>query len=181
MNKKTPHKFQGKMVLTYEQFFQDRYRDTVGLAEVFEHALGRKRAFGIIKKWAEKSGVESVKNQLSKKPIKKFEDFKRFVKEENESPFWTHALTVTYPEETPVKLSAHITECLWAKTFKEMNATKLGYVICCRRDFATARAYNPKIRLKRTKTVMQGDGYCNHTYYWKERKLPHPQSLGWLG
>jgi len=168
MKKETDHKFQEEMQsgMTYEQYFQDRYRGTVGLARAFELALGRKRAFEIVKKWAEKSGVESAKNQSSMKQIKKFEDFEIFIKEE--SSLGTHVLTITYPEETPVKLSCHITECLWAETFKKMNATDLGYVICCRPDFAMARAYHPKIRLKRTKTLMQGDGYCNHTYYWKE-------------
>ena len=170
MKKKTPHKFQEKMQsgMTYERYFQDRYRSPVGLARAFELALGRKRTIEIVKKWAEKSGTESAKNQSSMKPIKKFEDFGLFMKEEDESPFWTHVLTKTYPEETPVKLSCRITECLWAVTFKKMNATDLGYNICCRPDFAMARAYHPKIRLKRTKTLMQGDGYCNHTYYWKE-------------
>ena len=90
------------------------------------------------------------------------------MKEKDKSPFWTHVLTATYPEETPVKLSSHTTECLWAKTFKEMNATELGYILICRPDFAKARACHPKIRLKRTKTLMQGDSYCNHTWYWKE-------------
>jgi hypothetical protein len=57
---------------------------------------------------------------------------------------------------------------LWAETFKKMNATDLGYNTCYRPDFAMARAYHPKIGLERTKTLMQGDGYCNHTCYWKE-------------
>jgi len=168
MNKKTPHKFQEKMDLTYEQYFQSRFRGTVGLARALERAVGRRKAFEIIKKWAEKSAVESVKNQLSKKPIENFEDFKLLVKEENKSPFWKHVLTWTFTEETPKKLSYHITECLWAETFKKMNATDLGYMLSCRPDFATARAYHPKIRLKRTKTLMQGDDYCNHAYCWKE-------------
>jgi len=60
------------------------------LAEAFERALGRQRAFEIIKKAAEQSGVQRVRNQLSKKPIKKFEDFKLSMKEEDKSPFWTH-------------------------------------------------------------------------------------------
>jgi hypothetical protein len=167
MNKKVPHKFQEKMELTYEQYFQTD-QSMVELAKAFEHALGKDRTFEIIRKWAEKSRVELAKNQTSKKPIKNFEDFKLFFKELYGSPFWAHALTLTYPEETPKKLSCHITECLAAKVFKEMNATDLGYILICRTDFAMARAYHPKLRLKRTKTLMQGDSYCNHTYYWKE-------------
>jgi hypothetical protein len=55
-----------------------------------------------------------------------------------------------------------------AKTFKELNATDIGYVLNCRPDFAMAKAQHPKLRLKRTQTLMQGDDCCNHTWYWKE-------------
>ena len=168
MNKKAPHKYQEKMELTYEQYFRDSVQSTVELARAFEHDLGRDRTLKIIKKWTEKSAAEAVKNQMSKKPIKNFEDFKRLRKEQEKTPVWTHMLTLTHPEETPTKFCCNITECLWAKTFKEMNATDLGYILCCGQDFATARAYHPRMRLKRTKTLMQGDNYCNHIYYWKE-------------
>ena len=90
------------------------------------------------------------------------------MKEEDKSPFWTHVLTWTYTEETPKRLSYRTTECLLAKTYKEINATDIGFILNCHPDFAKARVYNPKIRLKRTKTLMQGDSYCNHTFYWKE-------------
>ena len=170
MKKKPVHKFQEKMLneLTYEQYFQDRYKGMVSLIKAFELTLGRKRAFEIVQKWAEKSGIEFAQNQSSMTPIETFEDFALFMKKEDQSPFWTHVLKKTIIEETSVKLSCHITECLWAETFKKMKATNLGYIICCHPDFAMAETYHPKIRLKRTKTLMQGDSYCNHIYYWKE-------------
>jgi hypothetical protein len=168
MSQQSPHKFKEKMELTYEQYWQNRFCSVVNLAKALEHAFGKDRTFEIIRKWNEESATESVKSRMSKKPIKNFEDFKRFFKNEYGSRFWTHVLTLDYPQETSKKLSCHVTECLAAKTFREMNATDLGYILCCHPDFAMARAYHPKLRLKRTKTLMQGDTYCNHTYYWKE-------------
>ena len=165
---KTSHKFQDKMELTYEQYFRTSVQSTVELAKAFEDVLGKDRTFKIIKKWTEKSAAESVKNMMSKKPIKNFEDFKRLRKEQEKTPAWKHMLTLTHPEETPTKFCYNVTECLWAKTFKDMNATDLGYILCCGQDFAQARAYHPKMRLKRTKTLMQGDNHCNHIYCWKE-------------
>ena len=167
MNKKTPHKFQEKMELTYEQYFRDVYGELVNLAREFEQVLGREKAFEIIGKARERYVVESVRKELAERePIKNFEDFKVFIKAD--SPFWSHVLTFTYPEETPKKLVSHITECLWAKTFKEMNATELGYIMFCHPDFVMVQACHPKIKLKRTKTLMQGDSYCDFTYYWEE-------------
>jgi hypothetical protein len=169
MNKKTPHKFQEKFELTYEQYFREVFGPIVHLARELERVLGREKAFEIIRKAGERYAVEWTRKQMAEKgPIKNFEDFKAFVKEEDKSQFWSHALTLTYAEETPKKIVYRITECLWAKTFKEMNAADLGYIMICHSDFATAQAYHPKIKLKRTKTLMQGDSYCDHTYYWEE-------------
>ena len=57
-----------------------------------------------------------------------------------------------------------ITECLWAKTFREAGAEDIGHAVCCAGDWAMCQAFNPKMRLTRTKTLMQGDDYCN--YRW---------------
>ena len=170
MEKKKTHKFQEKMQseMTYEQYFQSLYMGTVELARAFEKVIGKEKAQEITRKAAEEAGVRGIKQLVSMKPIENFEDFKLMLKGTNTSPLMSHVLTVTYPEEQPKKLSCKITECLWAKIFKEMNAADLGYIICCNPDFATAKAYHPNIKLKRTKTLMQGDGYCDHTYCWEE-------------
>ena len=168
MKKNTPHKFQEKMERTYEKYFRDHYAGIVHLARELEQVLGREKALEIIGKERERYAVELTMKQMTDRgPIKNFEDFKAFVKEE-QSPFGSHVLTITFREETPKKIAFHVTECLWAKTLKEMNATDLGYIMFCHPDFATAQAYHPKIKLKRTKTLMQGDSYYDHTYYWEE-------------
>jgi len=137
------------------------------MARELERVLGREKAFDIIRKDSEKLAVENVKRQMAKrKPFKRFEDFVAFLEESDRSPFWSHVLTLTYPEKTPKKLVYRVTECLWAKTFKELNATDLGYLMICHPDFAMAQACHPKIKLERTETLMQGDNYCDHTYYW---------------
>jgi len=168
MNKKTPHKFQEKMELTYEQYFRDKYGGMVHFARELERILGREKAFEIIGKARERYVVELTRKEIVREPIKNFEDFKAIEKDENASPFFSHVLTLTYTEETSKKLTLHVTECLWAKIFKEMNATDLGYIMFCHPDFAYAQACHPKIKMRRTRTLMQGHSYCNHTYYWEE-------------
>jgi hypothetical protein len=170
MNKKTQHKFKAKMpALTYEEYFHRRFDSQVKLARELERVLGRKKAFEILGKASEKSAVESIRKEIAKEGrIKNFEEFKADMKKGESSPFLTHTLTVKYLDETPKKFATRVTECLWAKTFKELNATDIGYVLSCHPDFAMARAQHPNLRLKRTKTLMQGDDCCNHTWYWKE-------------
>jgi hypothetical protein len=62
------------------------------------------------------------------------------------------------------KVEIKITECLWAKTFRAANAADIGYATICYSDFAGAVAFNPKMRLVRTKTLMQGHDCCNHRW-----------------
>jgi hypothetical protein len=71
-----------------------------------------------------------------------------------------------------VKLTDNIyesrtTRCLWAETFRRKNAGDIGYANTCHGDFAAAKTYNPKLRLERTKTLMEGDDYCDFKYIWE--------------
>src|SRR3972149_10352918 len=128
---KSSHKFQEKVQsgMTYEQHFRDRCHEMVCLAEELERVLGRKKALEVMGKAREKYVVEITRKERG--PANSFEDFKASEKAENASPYFSNTITFTYPEETPNKLTLHVTECLWAKVFKEMKATDLGYVLFC--------------------------------------------------
>jgi hypothetical protein len=79
-------------------------------------------------------------------------------------PFWRHVLTFELVENTAKAAEIKVTECLWAKTFREANAADIGYAFVCHGDFAYAPAFNPKMKMIRTKTLMQGHDCCNHRY-----------------
>ena len=166
--RKSLHKFQERMIseMTYEQYFRDRCHEMICLARELEQLLGRNKTLEVMGRAREKYILELTKKERGL--IRNFEDFKASEKTENASPYFSHTLTLTYPEETPDRLTLHVTECLWAKVFKEINATDLGYVLFCQPDFAYAKACHPKIKMRRTKTLMQGDDCCNHTFYWEE-------------
>lgn len=55
---------------------------------------------------------------------------------------------------------------LETKTFLEKNAGDIGYLTICYGDSASAKAYHPKLKLRLTKTLMQGFDCCNHRYTW---------------
>jgi hypothetical protein len=48
--------------------------------------------------------------------------------------------------------------------FIDANAGDLGYILSCYGDYASAEGFNPKMRMIRTKTLMQGSDCCNHRY-----------------
>ena len=77
-------------------------------------------------------------------------------------------LTFEVIERTDRICEIEISECLWAKTFREAGAPEIGYAACCSGDWAMCQAFNPKMRLTRTKTLMQGDDCCNYRWVLEE-------------
>lgn len=79
-------------------------------------------------------------------------------------PLFQHTLVYEIVEDSPQAFAFRISQCLWAKTFREEDAADIGYAAICHPDFAVARAFNPKLKLIRTKTLMRGHDCCNHRY-----------------
>ena len=82
----------------------------------------------------------------------------------NPDHFWNHVVSLDIAENTDSVFEVKINECLWAKTFQENNASDIGFSCICYPDFAAAQAFNPKMKLIRTKTLMQGHDCCNHRW-----------------
>ena len=61
-----------------------------------------------------------------------------------------------------------ITRCAHAEIFAEYNAQDVGLKFMCAGDEAMIQGFNPKIRMIRSKTLMQGDDCCNHRWVWEE-------------
>jgi hypothetical protein len=77
-------------------------------------------------------------------------------------------LTFDVIERTDTVCEIRITECLWAKTFREAAAAAIGYAVCCSGDPAMCQAFNPRMQLIRNKTLMQGDDCCDYRWVLDE-------------
>ena len=146
------------MQVTCEEYFQTRFRGMVQMAKEMEHELGREKMLETVERASDRFAVESFKKQLEgREPIENFDDFASMPDDLAASPFYPQATIVTMRRESPNRMAFNVTECLWAKTFRDINEPELGYVICCRLDFAMAEACHSRLRLEHTKTLMQGD------------------------
>lgn len=67
------------------------------------------------------------------------------------------------------KTIMHCTYCPYMQEYVNQNATDWGYELLCRTDYYMLEGFNPKIKFERTKTLIQGDEYCNHTYIVEDR------------
>ena len=70
-------------------------------------------------------------------------------------------LTYEILSENSNELEMQFTECLWAKTFRAADAADIGYAGICYQDYSSIRAFNPKLKLIREKTLMQGNDCCH--------------------
>jgi hypothetical protein len=156
-----------KKILNYKEYLREKYRPVVLLVKETEKTIGKARAHEIVKK----TFYDDMFNRCTKAIkefgyINDFSDFVRIEKEDNKSIEIRNKVTIRYVKDTELELGLRVTECLVAEVFKELEAEDIGYLIVCNPDHAYARACHPCIKLKRTKTLMQGDDFCNHLWYW---------------
>ena len=74
---------------------------------------------------------------------------------------WSDRLTFEVLNDSQNVFEIKFTECLWAKTFREADASEIGYAGVCYQDYPMTKAFNPNIKLIRETTLMQGHDCCH--------------------
>jgi predicted ArsR family transcriptional regulator len=70
-------------------------------------------------------------------------------------------------EKTETGVQFKCTYCPIVDLAKHCGIIKEALHMFCQNDFYIAEGFNPKIGLKRTKTLMEGHDCCDHFYYMK--------------
>ena len=85
-------------------------------------------------------------------------------------PQWTAngALEVEIHEETDSVVRYDVVRCRYAEMYREMGLAEIGHLLSCGRDGTFCTGYDPRIRLTRTRTIMQGASRCDFSYRWVE-------------
>ena len=96
-------------------------------------------------------------------------------------PQWTAngALEVEVHEETDTRLRYDVVRCRYAEMYREMGLAEIGHLLSCGRDGTFCTGYDSRIRLTRTRTIMQGASHCDFSYRWAEDSedgADHPTS-----
>jgi hypothetical protein len=71
------------------------------------------------------------------------------------------ALEFTVLEETGEKLSFDVTRCRYAELYDRLGVKKFGYCLSCNRDAPLIRGFNSRMKLFRTRTIMEGAASCD--------------------
>lgn len=78
-------------------------------------------------------------------------------------PVWREgsALDIEIMEANDQRCSFNVTRCKYAEMYQQLGLQKFGCLFSCCRDFAFISGFNPKLKLKRTQTIMEGDRFCD--------------------
>ncbi len=80
--------------------------------------------------------------------------------------FWMKddALAIDILRNTSHELHFNVKRCRYAEMYQALGITDMGATLSCNRDFALIEGFNPKARLLRTQTLMEGAEYCDFRY-----------------
>jgi hypothetical protein len=127
--------------------------------------LGKERLITLLKNHADERGTEIGKMFAKQLGGNDFATLKKMF--HPDSPNFKNTLTMTITEDTANIHEIKVTECIFATTFLEAKAGDLGFATICYADYNMASGFNPKVKMVRDKTLMQGHAYCNHRYIFK--------------
>jgi len=79
---------------------------------------------------------------------------------------WTRsgALETQVLRQTEREYHFNVTRCRYAELYRALGVPELGALLSCNRDFAMGAGFNPRLRLTRTQTIMDGAPHCDFRY-----------------
>lgn len=161
-----PHKFAQDAGMTFQEVYDFAFRGLfIPLLQHLGKEIGENPFIEMLTHASCAAVAQGAQTGAQSVPSNDLAAFTAALRDPNH--FWRHVLTYDVVQDTDTAFEIHVTECLWAKTFREAGAADIGYATICQPDFAACQAFNPRIRMVRTQTLMQGDDCCDHCWIWE--------------
>ena len=150
--------------ISYKRWMQQRHNKYIAILKHLEKDIGKERLLDMLK---QASYEENVK--LGKRLSGQIPSLRAFAGPfRNENSTVGKTIVREIVEDTEKAFEMRITACVEEIVFREADALDLGYACVCHADFGLPVGINPKLKLIRTKTLMQGHDCCNHRYVWED-------------
>lgn len=160
------HKFLQDSRMSFQEVYNFAFRYQARMYRALAKEFGEERFMEVLRRLASEDGLRAGQEDGRRAPCN---DFAAYVAEmKGRSYFSNHVLTFEIVEETPTTFEIEVTECLWAKPFREIGAADIGHALICHPDYALCQGFNPRITMQRTRTLMQGDDCCDHRWVWEK-------------
>jgi len=136
-------------------------RVVVPLLQAFAEKMGREQALAVaakvIQALARAAGHEMAE-KLGVNDMAAFTGVVRDVWAQNK------ALEMAVLEETDRKLSFDVTRCAYVELYEKLGIKEFGCCLSCNRDAGFAEGFNPRLKLQRTQTIMEGAPHCDFRF-----------------
>ena len=155
-----PIEWDEKVEITWREYFNPPWMlPNIGIARIarrLEQELGKEKAHRMIKEVAYELAYEDTKKKIEGIEVKSLEDISK-------------AMDLIAGEAMKIG-SGKSKEgyCLWAETWKKMDAADIGYLWNCNADEAIMAAFSPHIKLNQGGTLMTGNTFCDNKTTWEE-------------
>jgi hypothetical protein len=129
--------------------------------EVLKAQNGKEAAMQVIGEAVRKSAIQQGKQFASESTggtsLQGFVELSRHWLKED-------ALQMEVREATPTEWRFDVVRCKYSEMYREMGLSEIGHLLSCQRDAMFNEGYDPKLKLTRTQTLMQGASHCNFLY-----------------
>jgi hypothetical protein len=123
--------------------------------------LGAEQAQSILDRAIREAAIGAARSFAAKTPggtsLRSFQEIQHL---------WTQddALTIDVLKATDTEFDFNVRRCRYAETYREMGLGAIGHLLSCNRDAAFCEGYDPRLKLERTQTLMQGASHCDFRY-----------------
>ena len=174
-NKAARHKFLEDSGLTMKEAFRFAFQWTyIPMMQELAARIGREKLVEMVKEATGVYGGQWARDyarRLQKKDLDAFFSWDvldpTIENAEHRKHLWSQLYTTQMIERTPKSFEMKVTECLCAQTFRDVNAADFGFATVCYLDEAMASAFDQRLKLTRTKTLMLGGDCCHFRWVWE--------------
>ena len=136
-------------------------RGLIEFIKTLQSELKEEELIRLLEVYSAEVGRQVGKRQADNSPDTSFKNYVANFR----PPRYDRALTIEIIEDTEKAFELRVTECVWAKVFRDAGlGGRVGQAAVCNMDYFWPPAFNENFKMERTKTLMQGDDHCNHRY-----------------
>lgn len=123
--------------------------------------IGKAEAFAMLKEINEQEAFQRGQNMMKTEEQIGIEGLVNEVASWGEGCVWEMDVL----EQTSTTYFFNVHRCPYYEKYRELELGEFGVQLSCCRDEPFARGFNPRFKLVRSKTIMEGADYCDFRYY----------------
>ena len=129
------------------------------IIEMVSQKIGRDAARAILKEVNQKEAYQRGQSMMKEQNV--IDELVKEVATWGEGGTWEMDIL----EKTSTTYFFNVLRCPYYEKYKELGLEEFGVELSCCRDEPFARGLNPKLKLVRTKTIMEGEDRCDFRYF----------------